>query len=159
MSATAKQPTESTLALHRAAILIDTHVDTIQRAVDLGHDLVHANPSGFMDLERMKIGNMTAAFFAVCVDYNNIRRGTGRQRQDTLLHAVLALCRDNPDRICLAKTASDVRRLADEGKLAAILSVEGAQAIEERLDLLQELWDYGVRSIAPAHFTSNGWAD
>jgi membrane dipeptidase len=159
VTADVKQPTESTLALHRAAIIIDTHVDTIQRAVDLGHDLVHANPSGFMDLERMKIGNMTAAFFAVCVDYNNIRRGTGRQRQDTLLHAVLDLCRSNPDRIGLAKTAADVRRLASEGKLAAILSVEGAQAIEERLDLLQELWDHGVRSIAPAHFTSNGWAD
>ena len=159
MPAHVKQPTERTMALHRTAIIVDTHVDTIQRAVDLGHDLVHANPSGFMDLERMKIGNMTAAFFAVCVDYNNIRRGTGRQRQDTLLHAVLDLCRDNPDKIGLAKTAFDVRRLASEGKLAAILSVEGAQAIEERLDLLQELWDHGVRSIAPAHFTSNGWAD
>jgi len=159
MPATVRHPTESTMALHRAAIVIDTHVDTIQRAVDLGHDLVHANPSGFMDLERMKVGNMTAAFFAVCVDYNNIRRGTGRQRQDTLLHAVLTLCRENPDRIGLAKTAADVRRLAAEGKLAAILSVEGAQAIEERLDLLPELWDRGVRSIAPAHFTSNGWAD
>ncbi len=147
------------MALHHAAIIIDTHVDTIQRAVDLGHDLVHANPSGFMDLERMKVGNMTAAFFAVCVDYNNIRRGTGRQRQDTLLHAVLDLCRKNPDKIGLAKTAADVRRLASEGKLAAILSVEGAQAIEERLEVLQELWDHGVRSIAPAHFTSNGWAD
>src|SRR5262249_38432079 len=106
-----------------------------------------------------KIGNMTAAFFAVCVDYNNIRRGTGRQRQDTLLRAVLALCRDNPDRIGLARTAADVRRLAREGKLAAILSVEGAQAIEERLDLLQQLSNDGVCSIAPAHFTSNGWAD
>ena len=159
MPADLKQPTPSTLALHRAAILIDTHVDTIQRAVDLGHDLVRANSSGFMDLERMKAGNMTAAFFAVCVDYNNIRRGTGGQRQDTLLHAVLQLCRENPDKIGLAKTAADVRRLAREGKLAAILSVEGAQAIEERLELLPELWDHGVRSIAPAHFTSNGWAD
>ena len=159
MPADVKQPTASTMALHRAAIIIDTHVDTIQRAVDLGHDLVHANPSGFMDLERMKIGNMTAAFFAVCVDYNNIRRGTGRQRQDTLLHAVLDLCRANPDKIGLARTAADILRLAREGKLAAILSVEGAQAIEERLDLLPELWDHGVRSIALAHFTSNGWAD
>ena len=159
MTADVKQPTASTMALHRAAIIIDTHVDTIQRAVDLGHDLVHANPSGFMDLERMKIGNMTAAFFAVCVDYNNIQRGTGRQRQDALLHAVLDLCRANPDKIGLARTAADVRRLAGEGKLAAILSIEGAQAIEDRLDLLPELWDHGVRSIALAHFTSNGWAD
>lgn len=154
-----KQPTAATLALHRAAIVIDTHVDTIQRAVDLGHDLVHTGSNGFMDLERMKAGNMTAAFFAVCVDYNNIQRGTGRERQDTLLRAVLDLCRNNPGRIGLARTAADVRRLAGEGKLAAILSVEGAQAIEERLELLPALWDHGVRSIAPAHFTSNGWAD
>src|ERR1700692_3284322 len=117
-------PTESTMALHCAAIVIDTHVDTIQRAVDLGHDLVHANPSGFMDLERMKIGNMTAAFFAVCVDYNNIRRGTGRQRQAPWWQAVLELCRNNPDKSGLARTAADVRRLAGEGRLAAILSVE-----------------------------------
>src|SRR5262249_40585884 len=141
------QPTDSTLALHRAAIIIDTHVDTIQRAVDLAHDLVNANPSGFMDLERMKTGNMTAAFFAVCVDYNNIKRGTGRQRLDTLLQAVLA------------RTAADVRALARAGKLAAIVSVEGAQAIEDDLGLLQALRDAGVVSIAPAHFTSNGWAD
>src|SRR5450756_124373 len=142
VSADVKQPTESTMALHHAAIVIDTHVDTIQRAVDLGHDLIHANSTGFMDLERMKAGNMTAAFFAVCVDYNNLDRGTGRQRMDTLLHAALELCRDNPDRIGLAKTASDVRKLAGEGKLAAILSVEGAQAIEERLELLPELWEH-----------------
>ncbi|HMK79586.1 MAG TPA: dipeptidase [Xanthobacteraceae bacterium] len=152
-------PTKETLALHHAAIVIDTHVDTIQRAVDLGHDLVHANDSGFMDLERMKAGNLTAAFFAVCVDYNNIRRGTGLQRQATLLQAILDLCRDNPQRIGIARSAVDVRRLAAAGKLAAIISVEGAQAIEDRLELLPELWEQGVRSIAPAHFTSNGWAD
>ena len=37
-----RQPTHATLALHHAAIVVDTHVDTIQRSVDLGHDLVHA---------------------------------------------------------------------------------------------------------------------
>ena len=152
-------PTDETLALHYGSIVIDTHVDTIQRAVDLGHDLVHAGQDGYMDLERMKAGNLTAAFFAVCVDYNNIRRGTGRQRQETLLHAVLDLCSNNPDRIGLARSAADVRKLAGEGRLAAILSVEGAQAIEDRLEMLPELWDLGVRSLAPVHFTSNGWAD
>jgi membrane dipeptidase len=160
VSLAVRQPTEEIKTLHYASIVIDTHVDTIQRAVDLGHDLVRGGGSdGFMDLERMKAGNLTAAFFAVCVDYNNIRRGTGMQRQEQLLSAVLKLCRDNPDKIGLARTATEVRQLAASGKLAAILSVEGAQAIEERLDLLPELWDLGVRSIAPAHFTSNSWAD
>ncbi len=159
MTTDVKQPTAATLALHHASIIVDTHVDTIQRQVDLGQDLIHANPDGFMDLERMKQGNMTAAFFAVCVDYNNIRRGTGLQRQSQLLQAVLDLCRDNADRIGLARTATEVRNLATGGKLAAILSIEGAQAVEERLEMLQSLWDAGVRSMAPAHFTSTGWAD
>lgn len=148
-----------TRALHRTAIVVDTHVDTIQRAVDLGHDLVHAGSDGFMDLERMQQGNMTATFFAVCVDYNNIRRGTGIRRQEQLLQAILDLCRDNPERIGLARTAVDIRALAGTGKLAAVITVEGAQAIEDQLDLLPQLWERGVRSIAPAHFTSNGWAD
>lgn len=147
------------LAVHRSAIVIDAHVDTIQRAVDLGHDLVHANPDGYMDLERMKAGNLTAAFFAVCVDYNNIKRGTGLQRQERLLQAVLDFVRDNSDRIGLARSAADVRRLAGQGKLAAVLTLEGAQAIEERLELLGRLWEAGVRSMTPAHFTSNGWCD
>ncbi len=148
-----------TQALHRAAIIVDTHVDTIQRAVDLGHDLVHAGSDGFMDLERMQQGNMTATFFAVCVDYNNIRRGTAGRRQEQLLQAVLDLCRDNPERIGLARTAGEIRTLASAGKLAAVITVEGAQAIEDDLDLLPKLWERGVVSIAPAHFTSNGWAD
>ena len=68
-------------------IVIDTHVDTIQHAVDLGHDLVHADDDGFMDLERMKAGNLTAAFFAVCV--TNARR--------TLLVSKWSACfRPNP---------------------------------------------------------------
>jgi membrane dipeptidase len=159
MTTDVKQPTAETLALHHASIIVDTHVDTIQRQVDLGHDLVRASPDGFMDLERMKQGNMTAAFFAVCVDYNNIRRGTGPERQQQLLQAVLDFCRDNVEQIGLARTAAEVRRLAAAGKLAVILSVEGAQAVEERLGVLQSLWDAGVRSMAPAHFTSNGWAD
>jgi membrane dipeptidase len=49
--------------------------------------------------------------------------------------------------------------MAAEGRLAAILSIEGAHALGDTLDILPELWDLGVRSIAPAHFTSNGWAD
>jgi membrane dipeptidase len=152
-------PSAETIELHNSSIVIDTHVDTIQRLVDLGHDLVHANGDGFMDLERMKAGNLTAAFFAVCVDYNNLKRGTGPQRQATLLQAVVRFCEENADRIGLARTAADVRRLAAEGRLAAILSIEGAHALGDTLDPLPELWDLGVRSIAPAHFTSNSWAD
>jgi membrane dipeptidase len=112
-----------------------------------------------MDLPRMKKGNLTAAFFACCVDYNNIKRGTAQVRQQQIIDAVLDLCARNESIIELARSAADIRRLAATGKLAAVLTIEGAQAIEDDLGSLQRLWDQGVRSIALAHFTTNGWAD
>lgn len=144
---------------HHCAIIIDTHVDTILRQLDLGHDLSQPHSAGYMDLPGMKKGNLTAAFFASCVDYNNIKRGTGRIRQEQIIRAVLDFCERNKDVIELARTAGDIRRLAADGKLAAVLTVEGAQAIEDDLASLEQLWDQGVRSIALAHFTTNGWAD
>jgi membrane dipeptidase len=150
---------EALLDFHRGAIIVDTHVDTILRQLDLGHDLTSPNSPGYMDLPRMQKGNLTAAFFACCVDYNNIKRGTARLRQQQIIDAVLSLCARNENIIELARSAADIRRLAAAGKLAAVLTIEGAQAIESDLDSLQSLWDQGVRSIALAHFTTNGWAD
>jgi membrane dipeptidase len=149
----------SLLDFHHSAIVVDTHVDTILRQLDLGHDLTASASPGYMDLPRMKKGNLTAAFFACCVDYNNIKRGTARLRQQQIIDAILDLCARNGSIIELARSAADVRRLAAAGKLAAVLTIEGAQAIEDDLASLQSLWDQGVRSIALAHFTTNGWAD
>ena len=150
---------EGLLDFHHGAIIVDTHVDTILRQLDLGHDLTSSSSPGYMDLPRMKRGNLTAAFFACCVDYNNIKRGTARLRQQQIIDAVLNLCARNQSIIELARSAADIRRLAAAGKLAAVLTIEGAQAIESDLASLQSLWDQGVRSIALAHFTTNGWAD
>lgn len=144
---------------HYDTIIVDTHVDTILRQLDLGHDLASPSSDGYMDLPGMKKGNLTAAFFACCVDYNNIKRGTARLRQQQIIEAVLDLCERNRHIIELARSAADIRRLAAAGKLAAVLTIEGAQAIEDDLGSLQRLWDQGVRSIALAHFTTNGWAD
>ncbi|MCF3933391.1 dipeptidase [Acuticoccus sp. M5D2P5] len=144
---------------HDDLIIVDTHVDTIQRQVDLGQDLTAPDSGGYMDLPSMKKGNLTATFFAACVDYNNIKRGTARQRQNQLLSAIIDFCDTNADTIAVARTSEDIRRLKAEGKLAAVITVEGAQAIEEDLAHLEELHRLGVVSIALAHFTSNTWAD
>jgi membrane dipeptidase len=144
---------------HYDTIIVDTHVDTILRQLDLGHDLALPNSDGYMDLPGMRKGNLTAAFFASCVDYNNIKRGTARLRQQQIIEAVLDLCERNKNIIELARSAADIRRLAAAGKLAVVLTIEGAQAIEDDLASLQSLWIQGVRSIALAHFTTNGWAD
>lgn len=145
--------------IHSGMIIVDTHVDTILRELDLGHNLAATGTAGYMDIPSMKKGNLTVSFFAACVDYHNVMRGTGKQRQENIINAVLAFCARNSAQIELARSVADIRRIAAEGKLAIVLTIEGAQAIEDDLASLQNLWECGVRSIALAHFSSNGWSD
>src|SRR5688500_16072156 len=129
---------------HYDTIIVDTHVDTILRQLDLGHDLALPNSDGYMDLPGMNKGNLTAAVFAWCVDYNNLKRGTARLSQRQIIEAVLDLCERNKNVIALARSAADIRRSAAAGKLAVVLTIEGAQAIEDDLASLETLWIQGV---------------
>ena len=51
-------------ALHRRAIVIDTHVDTPQRMLfERGFDFAARHQDGQLDLPRMREGGLDAAFF------------------------------------------------------------------------------------------------
>ena len=68
---------------HYDTIIIDTHVDTILRQLDLGHDLALPNSDGYMDLPGMKKGNLTAAFLrpaSTTTTSNAERPGLGNSR-------------------------------------------------------------------------------
>jgi membrane dipeptidase len=59
----------------------------------------------------------------------------------------------------LARTASDVLRIIGEGKLAALLSIEGGHAIEDDLGVLRAYRRLGVSSMTLTHSNTNYWAD
>ena len=71
--------------IHASSIVIDTHVDTVVRWIDLEEDLGIETGNGYMDLPLMKRGNLTASFFACCVGFHHVARGHGdpsRSRHD-----------------------------------------------------------------------------
>lgn len=53
------------------------------------------------------------------------------------------------NRIVRCLKASDIDKAAAEGKIAAILSVEGCEVINCDLDILEEVYKMGIRSIQP----------
>ena len=53
---------EEAQRIHFSSIVIDTHVDTVVRWIDLHEDLVTAAGRGYNDLPRIKAGNLSAAF-------------------------------------------------------------------------------------------------
>jgi len=56
-------------------------------------------------------------------------------------------------RVC--RSVSEIRHAAGEGRIAAIMHLEGAEAIDEGLVMLDRLYEEGLRSIGPVWSRSN----
>lgn len=145
--------------IHASSIVIDTHVDTVVRWIDLDEDLGVETGNGYMDLPLMKRGNLTASFFACCVGFHHVAEGTAIHRALDMIDGVKEICRFYPNVVEVALGASDVRRIAAAGKLAAIIAIEGGHAIGDDLRVLRQYFDLGVRYMSLTHFNTHGWAD
>ena len=53
------------LAVHKSAIVIDTHADTTQRMLDDGYDLTDPLKGGYLNFKSAREGNLGAEFFSI----------------------------------------------------------------------------------------------
>lgn len=145
--------------IHYSSIVIDTHVDTVVRWIDLHEDLGTETGRGYNDLPSMKAGNLSAAFYACCVGFNCVAEGTAVRRALDMIDGVKEMCRKYPDVISVARSATDVRAATADGKLAAIIAIEGGHAISDDLAVLRQFFELGVRYMSLTHFNTHNWAD
>ncbi|MBI4311355.1 MAG: membrane dipeptidase [Chloroflexi bacterium] len=145
--------------LHFSSIVVDCHADSIERVVDKGEDIGQATGKGHLDLPRMREGNLVAEFFACFVHPDYIPERRCLRRVVDMADAVKQLCARYPQEIEPARTAADVRRIADAGKRAAILCIEGGHAIENSLAVLRTYHELGVRYMTLTWNNNNDWAD
>ena len=145
--------------LHFSSIVVDTHSDSLARAVDDGEDLGRATGRGHMDLPRMRAGHQTAQFFAAYVHPRYLASGTAVHRVLRYTDAMRQLCDAYPSEIELARTAGDVRCIVGAGKLAGILCLEGGHAIVDDLSVLREFHQLGIRYMTLTHNNTSNWAD
>ena len=142
-----------------SAILIDTHNDITSRTVD-GYDIGKAKNDGHTNVTALKEGGVGAQFFAVYVsgDYVKGNRSAHRTLEmiDTVRHDIIGRY---PNDFVLATTADDIERIHKQGKIAALMGIEGGHAIEDSLRLLRDYYDLGIRYMTLTHSNTNDWAD
>ena len=148
------------LSIHQRAIAVDMHADTVQRVLDEHVDIEQQLSDGHFDAVRAKAGGLDAQFFSIWVEPQLFGGGGARamKRADDQIAAIRALAEQHPETWVLATTAADIRRAAGEGKIAALMGLEGGYAIDERLENVKRYYDLGVRYMSPAWSVSTSWA-
>ena len=126
--------------------VFDAHVDSLQRQLDLGHDLGVRGP-GHLDCERGLEGGLGAVVFVSWVDpkYCDEGEGAAFQRTVDLLSEFHVLVAAHPGRVQFCGSGRELDEARRNGRIAGIPGIEGGHSIEESLENLEWFHERGVR--------------
>jgi membrane dipeptidase len=155
--------------------IFDGHNDVLLRLWNKNsprssQDFVEGDGEGHMDLPRMHDGGMVGGLFAVYTPSDDGRNhdglnplAYGEVTRDVawkttlemveILHAIASTTPNDDFKICL--NIDDIRRCLARGAIAAVLHIEGAEAIGGKLEGLDALYEKGLRSIGPVWSRGN----
>src|SRR4029077_794747 len=144
--------------LHFASIVVDTHDDTTQRFLDGDFDLGARISAGSSDFPPINEGRLDALFFSIWIPSKITGPEAVKHALDQI-DAVREQVRKHPKDIVLASTAADVREARKQGKIAALMGVEGGHMIASDLGVLRLYATLGVRYMTLTHSGNDEWAD
>jgi membrane dipeptidase len=151
---------QKALAIHRRAIVIDSHNDVTTPMTNDDYDLAGAPPFPYRtSIERMKQGGLTAEFFSLYVRPWYVAHGGAARRTLDMIDSVYRAAERHPNDLVMATTAADIRRAKKQKKIAALMGIEGGHAIENSLATLREFHRLGVRYMTLTWNNTNDWAD
>ena len=153
-------PAPSDEALHRRAIVIDTHADTTQFVTYRGFDIAKPQPELQLDLPKAAAGGLDAQFFSIWVNPKRYKPAEFFTEATRQLDAIDKVTADNPKAMRVARTAADVRANAKAGVLSALYGLEGGHALlpgdhAAQLEHLRALAARGVRYMTLTWINSN----
>jgi membrane dipeptidase len=154
------------LRIHRDAIVLDTHDDTLSeshapgwRFDQRGVPPSAEHPDGTsVDLPRMREGGLDGAFFSVYIAGTVTGApavGAARRQLD----AIHALAATHPADLALCMTAADVRAAHQAKKVALLIGLEGGHMINDDLTVLDDFARRGARYLTLTHMVNTDWAD
>jgi len=144
--------------LHFSSIVVDTHDDTTQRFLDGKFDIGTRHTDGSIDVPRMREGGLSAIFFSIWIP-SKITGPDAVNRALAQIEAVREQLRKHPKDLTLATTAAEVRAAYQQGKIAALMGVEGGHMINSDLATLRKFASLGVRYMTLTHSGNDEWAD
>ena len=151
-------------AIQAKILTVDTHVDIPFNFNSDAYDMMKPGPRGQqVHLPTMISGGLDAPFLIVFVGQGERNTaGYAKALADafTKFSAIHKLTEQTyPDKIELALTATDARRIHAAGKRVAFIGVENGFPIGKDLRLLDQFYDYGARYMGLVHNGHNDLGD
>ncbi|MFV9568253.1 dipeptidase [Thermoanaerobacter mathranii] len=126
-------------------MFVDFHCDTLYRLVDKKIDFTERSKEGHVDLQRMKEGKVHLQVFAVFVDPTQTRKNAATMALKMIdkMHKII----EEIEEFRLILKGEDIDKAKQEGKIGALLSIEGGEALEGETSLLRMFYKLGVRAL------------
>jgi membrane dipeptidase len=151
--------------IHDRVITMDTHVDINPSNFEPGaRNYATGLDNTQVDLPKMEQGGLDAVWFSIYQGQQQDFTAEGYARAHATAMAKIEAVRRltdelAPDRIGLALTAADVRRIAGEGRKVALMGMENGYAIGEDIGNVRRFAELGVRYLSLAHNGNNQLSD
>lgn len=155
------------LKIHKKAIIVDGHNDIPSPMVDEDFDLssnsrgkFHRDGDPFhTDLSRLKESGITGEFFSIYVSGSTLKTGGAMRRAMDLIDATYREAEKHPGQLSFCTTAAEIKKAKKQGKICALMGIEGGYAIENSLYALRNFYRLGIRYMTLTHNVSHDWAD
>lgn len=143
--------------IHAKSIVFDAHCDTILSVIEGERSLGEKSDRGHIDIPRLRSGGVNAQVFAVFVRpewyYDAVHM---TMKGISILKSQME---QNGSEVDIAYSAADVEKAAKDGKIAALISIEGGEALQGDIHMLRIYRELGVSSIVLTWNRRNAIAD
>jgi membrane dipeptidase len=155
--------------LHESSIIVDTHNDTVLHLIkeppfitsrtnppEPRRTLGERSEHGQIDIPRIKEGSVDCLLFAMYVSPQYTSR---LRRLIQMLDTFQLELEKYPDQIRLATSYSEIMKTIKQEKIAAVITIEGGEPLEKRIETLRTIYRLGARSLTLTHFPRNALGD
>ena len=143
--------------IHKDLLVVDGHNDVIISSILDGLDISNRLTTGHTDIPRLIEGGVDVQVFAVWSDDKKWKKDAFKHANDQI-DALEKVIKKNKDRIAIAKNVDQIYRLQKQGKIAAVIGVEGGNMIEESIPNLVKLHKRGAKYLTLTWNYNLSWA-
>jgi membrane dipeptidase len=137
----------------RECPVIDAHCDSLLAVMgkgsipgeEAGRNFLQLNEKGHSDLPRLLQGGVICQFMALFTD--DMYVDCSKKHTHSMIDAFYSICHMSNGMMFPLLTPRDLTKAQKGTTVSALLSIEGAEALEGSLDSVDEFYDRGVRAI------------